>query len=260
MESDQCIELLAIEPAHTVLCSDFDGTLAVVVKDPTTAAAVPGAINGLERLAGTLAIVAIVSGRSVTFLEEHFGGVGSPRIELYGRFGAEHRDRAGTLVTLEISPALRHRLVEIGNEAAASIPGILIEDKGTSLSLHWRGLPEAEVDVLALVERHAALGDLEAREGKMIIELVPKGASTKGRALRALCGPEVRTCCYIGDDVSDLDAFDFLDEFEALGGTGIRIAVDSIEMPQALRERADLVLGSPIAVGRFLNEAADRLS
>ena len=205
-------------------------------------------------------MVAIISGRSVTFLEEHFGAAGSHGVELYGRFGAEHRGPTGAIETPEIGTALRHHLARIGAEAAASIPGILVEDKGSSLSLHWRGKPEAEGAVLAIAQQHSALGDLEAREGKMIVEFVPRGSSTKGRALSALCRPGMRTCCYLGDDVSDLDAFDALDEFEAAGGTGIRIGIDSSEMPEALRERADLVLGSPVEVAHFLNEVADRLS
>jgi trehalose 6-phosphate phosphatase len=66
----------------------------------------------------------------------------------------------------------------------------------------------------------------------------------------------VSRACFLGDDVGDLDAFDALDRLEASGGQGLRVAVGSSELPDALRDRADLVLRDPGEAAEFLAELA----
>jgi trehalose 6-phosphate phosphatase len=260
IEVERVIELLTRAPSTTVLCSDFDGTLAPLVEDPTTSRALPGALSALIRLSNAFATVAVISGRPVTFLVEHLDSDDVHRLDLFGRYGAEHRGRDGSLHEAEVSSNVRLHLIEIGAEAATRVPGILVEDKGGSLSLHWRSHPEAKEVILDIARRHAARGDIEAREGKMIIEFVGKGSPAKGAAVASLWNSDITTSCFLGDDLSDLDAFDALDEFESRGGTALRIAVSSSEMPSALRTRSDLVLDGPDAAVTFLIEVADRLS
>jgi trehalose 6-phosphate phosphatase len=196
----------------------------------------------------------------VRFLAEHLDPTEALDIDLYGRYGAEHRGRDGVIHDVTVSEELRAHLLEIATEAAQEVPGVLVEDKGASLSLHWRTHPEAEAGILELALRHAARGNIEAREGKMIVEFLGRGASTKGVVVASLCTGPITTCCFLGDDLGDLEAFDALDDFEARGGVAIRIGVGSSDMPAALRARSDLLLNNPSEAVAFLTSVADRLS
>ena len=258
-KAEGLIDLLVRSPTTTTLCSDFDGTLAPLLEDPTLSRAIPGAVELLSRLSALLASVAVISGRPVAFLAERVDRDESHRIELFGRYGAEHQQRDGGISIPAVSAEVRQHLLDIGDEAALDA-SILVENKAASVSLHWRANPEAKAAIFDIARRHLARGDLEVREGKMVIEFVGKGAPTKGDAVRLLCSAEITACCFLGDDLSDLDAFDALDEFEANGGAAIRIGIDSPEMPPALRDRADLVLDGPSEALQFLAELERRLS
>ena len=72
--------------AEAALCFDFDGTLAPIVDDPDTAAALPGTAELLATLAGRYAAVALVSGRPAAFLA---GRVAVPGLRYVGLYGME---------------------------------------------------------------------------------------------------------------------------------------------------------------------------
>jgi trehalose 6-phosphate phosphatase len=91
-----------------------------------------------------------------------------------------------------------------------------------------------------------------------MVDLVVPGAPTKGTTLAVLLSGGARRGCFLGDDVGDLEAFDALDTFERSGGTAVRIAVASAEMPATLGERADLTLKDPGEAAEFLSELAAR--
>src|SRR6202021_3397275 len=76
-------EALAADPARSGLVLDFDGVLAPIVEDPTASAMPDRVAASLTRLAGRLGLVAIISGRPVTFLADR---VGVPRGPLLGSY------------------------------------------------------------------------------------------------------------------------------------------------------------------------------
>ena len=128
-----------------------------------------------------------------------------------------------------------------------------VEDKGLTLSLHYREAKDETAAVAALerVAKRAAADGLVPRWGRKVLEIRPPLAAHKGTAVRAFLERSgARRALYAGDDTTDLDAFAGL---EAAGlEHAVRIAVASDEGPAELRRAADLVVGSPEAFARLL--------
>jgi trehalose 6-phosphate phosphatase len=251
------VETLALEPSATVVCCDFDGTLADIVDDPQMAQARPEALAALVSLATRFLSIAVISGRPVTFLQTTLGNEVASVVHLFGRYGAERLESDGAASALGVSPEVRRQFATIAEEARRVAPGVRVEDKQGSLALHWREAPSVSERLLELSTSEAASG-LEVRPGRQMVDLVVPGAPTKGTTLAVLLSGGARRGCFLGDDVGDLEAFDALDTFERSGGTAVRIAVASAEMPATLGERADLTLKDPGEAAEFLSELAAR--
>ncbi|HKE46617.1 MAG TPA: trehalose-phosphatase [Rhodanobacteraceae bacterium] len=207
------------DPASLALFVDIDGTLLDIAARPD-AVVVDVSLREMllalhARLGGALALL---SGRS---LEDIDGLLDLRELAAAGLHGAELRAAGGGLLaTAQDAPlyAARRRAAEI----AQAIPGVLVEDKGAAIALHYRAVPDAELDV-----RRAAIGlldlagpDYDLLQGRCVIELKPHHAD-KGSALATLIGTRPfagRTPWMIGDDLTDEHAFA---EADALGGAGI---------------------------------------
>ena len=249
------VEALALEPSATVVCCDFDGTIADIVADPQMARARPEALRSLVSMAGRFKSVAVISGRPVNFLQTTLGTEVAAVVQLFGRYGAERLEADGAVDAPDVAPNVRRQFAEIAEEARRVAPGVRVEDKQGSLALHWRESPDAGERLLELA-RSAETAGLEVRPGKQMVDLVVPGAPTKGTIMATLLASGAQCGCFLGDDVGDLETFDVLDTFEASGGTALRIAVASAEMPAALRARADLILRDPGEAAEFLSDLA----
>lgn len=235
-------DVVGADPASTALFFDFDGTLAPIVPDPASAAAVDGAIELLGRLAGRFRRVAVVSGRPRSFLVERVGD----GVDLSGVYGLETRVSG---VEEDHEDATRWRRVIDGVVAGGSrLPsGVLVESKGLSLTVHYREAPEAEADVLAWADEVARATGLEVRAAKRSAELHPPLAVDKGTSVLAF-SEGCSTVAYLGDDLGDLPAFAALDELAARGVTTCKVAIASDELHDDVADAADLVLDGPHAV------------
>lgn len=205
---------------------DVDGTLVEIEREP-------GAVHVPERLCQILAdlheagqgALALVSGRSLEQIDRLF----SPLcLNAAGLHGLERRNLATGVVRSEPDPAVfapaRARLERF----AAEHPGVLLEDKGLTLALHYRKAPQVEQDAKALAQAVVAAsgGALVLLEGKMVLELKPPG-SDKGAAIAAfMTEPPFRgrRPVFAGDDVTDEAGFATINR---LGGISIRIGADA---------------------------------
>jgi len=255
----QAIEFVLAEPATTVFATDFDGTVAAIVEDPTTARAADGVAESLVRIAAALQRVAIISGRPVAFLRDRLGDEVAVSCALFGRYGAEELRPDGSILRLGGGGELTAVVARLRQEAHSVDPRVLVEDKSNSVTLHWRSVPEAESALRELAGRQARESGLEMRGAKMSVELVHAGAPTKGSTVDRLLRETTTACCFVGDDVGDLDAFDALDRFASTAGRALRIAVASDEMPVELADRADLVVSGPSAAAALLSRLASAL-
>jgi trehalose 6-phosphate phosphatase len=234
-------------PGRAAVCSDFDGTLSAIVDDPAAARPVAGAVEALSDLAGRYALVAVLSGRPVAFLQEHLPA----SLELRGLYGLEGASGGVRSVHPEAAP-WREVVESVTTAAHEDLPpGVLIEPKGVSLTLHYRTDPEVAGAVLAFAGEAAARTGLHLRAARKSVELHPPLAVDKGTVLLELASG-LDAACFIGDDAGDLAAFDALDDLARAGTATARVAVRSPEVPAGLLERADVVVDGPAGVVALL--------
>ena len=212
-------------PAHPgaawALFLDFDGTLIELAATPD-AVVVP---LGLREVLGACAnafggAVAIVSGRPIAALDAMLSPLKLPAAGLHG---LELRLADGTVEQAAGGAAglagLRARFMSLVREDAR----LVVEDKGSSLALHFRRAPERERELRALVAAAAIRHDrYHVMHGKMVLEVRPAHAD-KGTAVdRYLETPPFagRTPVFAGDDVTDEDAFVTVNR---LGGISVKV-------------------------------------
>ena len=202
---------------------DVDGTLVDF-------ADTPAAVRVSEHLRDLLrelyqcsgGAVALMTGRPISEIDALFPGV---RLPVAGQHGAERRDAVGRAThhepTQDLTP-VRRRLAQ----AIFDKPGLLLEDKGLSLALHYRRIPGLAGFVHQTME--ALLPDLHGdyclQQGKTVVELKPTGKD-KGRAvLEFMHEPPFagRTPVFVGDDATDEFGFSTVNE---LGGLSIKVGV-----------------------------------
>jgi trehalose 6-phosphate phosphatase len=226
---------------NCALFLDFDGTLADIVERPDAVRvdpALPDALLRLqERLGGALAII---SGRPIAFLDPHFA---PHRFDIAGLHGLEHRI-GGRLTSCDPDdhPRLRVMVVRL-NKAVASKPGILIEDKGCSVAIHWRLAPQEEDFALALARAaNRPLGaQYRVQYGKAVAEILPAAAG-KGKVIERFLqqAPYAgRRPIFAGDDLTDENGFMAVNAHGGLSiriGGGETIARMRLPTPAALRQ------------------------
>lgn len=232
---------------------DFDGTLSPIVDRPEDAQLLPGMRDVLRDLA-RVATVAVVSGRDAADVRSR---VGLPGIACAGSHGFEvlgPGDRSHVHEGAErYLPALDEAESEL-KEALAGIDGCQVERKRFAVAIHFRRVAADRVEKVESVVADVAgrHDDLRRTGGKKVHELRPDLDWDKGSAvrwlLRELVAEESAVPVYLGDDVTDEDAF------VALGADGIAIAVGRERRPT----RAAWSLADPREVARFLEALTDR--
>ena len=209
---------------HWALFLDVDGTLLHIAETPDGVRPDEAVLPLLARLQSALeGAVALISGREIRDLDRLFGPLALPSAGLHG---LEHRDATGRVQVLGEAEALDHLRAPL-RKMAGSHAGLMLEDKGRALAFHYRLAPgegrriEQEISDLA-----ADSPDLRLIHGKMVIEIKPRHAD-KGSALRAFMSEppfQGRLPVFLGDDVTDEDAFQAVNE---LGGLSIHIDHDT---------------------------------
>ncbi len=218
---------LRAEPARAAILLDVDGTLAPIVDRPEDAGVPEETRDVLRSLLGRYALVAAVTGRAGVVGRNLVGIEG---VTVVGNHGLELAESSAEWI---------ERLAEFRGTV-----GWPVEDKGLSLSYHYRTAedPDAARAELERVAERARAQGLRARFGRMVLELMPPLDAHKGTAVRLLLARAgLSRALFAGDDTTDLDAFEAVDELEL----GVKVAVDSVEAPPALIERADIVVAGP---------------
>jgi trehalose 6-phosphate phosphatase len=236
-------------PSRCAVLTDFDGTLAPIVDDPAAAIPLPGVVEVLDRLAGRFAVAGVVSGRPVAYLVERLG----PALSLSGLYGLE-RWRQGQRQRVEEVEQWRPVLATAIDRARSDL-GPVVEDKGLSLTLHFRTCPERGDELRAWAAAQAGQHGLGVHEARASVELHPPVDIDKGTEVEALA-EGLEAACFLGDDIGDVAAFVALDRLAATGVHSVRVAVGSDEAPAELMERADWVVDGPAGALALLEALA----
>jgi trehalose 6-phosphate phosphatase len=243
MAHEDLLERFRSSPRRGIFL-DFDGTLSEIVARPDQARPLPEARSVLQSLVPRHDLVAVVSGRRA---EEVRAMIEVPGIEVFGHYGIEGHG----LGAVE-DPAIR---LEV-EKAAGQVEGAWVEDKGSSLAVHYRAAPDppAAESLLQPALRAIAEGrGLVVLPGKMVLELAPADTPGKGAViLRESRARRLSACLFAGDDRADLVGFAALDELRANGTETLKVAVMSEETPQELLEAADLVVERPVGLLQLL--------
>jgi trehalose 6-phosphate phosphatase len=248
---DELLAPLRADPSSAAVLCDFDGTLAPIVPDPAAARPVDGATDALAALAGRYAVVAVVSGRPVSFLRALL----PEAVQLFGLYGLE-RLVDGELRDHPDATRWRPVLQQAAEAALAELPpAALVEPKGLSLTVHYRTAPEVAEAVQAWAAERAERDGLDVRAAKMSVELHPPVAVDKGTTVRSLASG-MAAACFLGDDVGDLAAFAALADLRADGVAAVNVAVRSAEAPPEVLAAADAVVDGPTGALAVLRRLA----
>lgn len=186
---------------------DVDGTLIDIAPTPSAISFPVELPPLLQRLADAHGgALALVSGRSLDNLRQLVAPFDPPAAGLHG---LEARDADGSVRRVAVPPGLDDIRLRLRHEAE-HFTGLLLEDKGAAVALHYRQVPHLAQHVLdtarAVVRDHP---EFSLVAGKMVAEIKPKGAD-KGSAVAAfLERPPFagRRPVFVGDDVTDEDGF-----------------------------------------------------
>jgi trehalose 6-phosphate phosphatase len=201
---------------------DIDGTLLDIAAIPQAVKTGPSdtrLVTGLY--AETRGAVALISGRSIESIDKLFYPL---RLPAAGQHGIERRDARGQLHHHPFPEAAMRRAAADIRAFAARYEGLVFEDKGASLALHYRLAPSLAAAAHAVVHKAAQyLGEgVEVQGGKMVVELKPSGRD-KGIAIEEFMREapfRSRTPVFLGDDLTDEDGFHVVNR---LGGHSIKI-------------------------------------
>jgi trehalose 6-phosphate phosphatase len=274
---------VAREPRASALFCDIDGTISPIVSDPY-AAVVPQAFRAtLAALAPRLGLLAFVTGRDVRHAAAMVGVGDAQYVGLHG-FDVLTPD--GTVNRDPAAAPYFDRVQTMAQRAAtldAESLGLVIEDKGPVLALHYRRAsdPAATLVVLEreILQPARALG-LALAGGHFLVEVRPPVAVSKGTAARRLLdtggrdGTQLRTALFLGDDLTDCTGFAAIHAWAAeaddptrgrLGGVtsgrlALAVAALTDETPPQVRDEADVVVAATPGVFEVLAGLLEALS
>src|SRR5215471_2680569 len=235
--------------SETAVLLDIDGTLLDLMPTPREVWVPPGLAKTLNRLyQRTGGALALVSGRSLNDIDLIFAPDVFPAV---GGHGAEMRIEGDNDAVAAHAPPLDKELKKRLAAIAKLSPGILLEDKGYSLALHYRLAPHAEkaiYEAVSLIRADLPDAPIEVLPGKQVCEIKHSGFTKASGVRELMTHPPFlgRTPFFIGDDVTDESVFAIMPD---LGGIAFSVG-----------RRARGVNGhfdSPSDVRQFLAHLAD---
>jgi len=203
----------------TAILLDIDGTLLDLAPTPREVWVPPDLATNLNRLLEqTSGALALVSGRSLNDIDLIFAPAQFPAI---GGHGAEMRLSIDSEAVATHAPPMDKELKRRLASIARLSPGILLEDKGYSLALHYRLAPHAEkaiYEAVSLIRADLPNAPIEVLPGKCVCEIKHSGF-TKASGVRELMTHEPfkgRRPLFIGDDVTDESVFAIMPDYDGL--------------------------------------------
>lgn len=228
--------------SETAVLLDIDGTLLDLMPTPREVWVPPGLIKTLNRLyKRTGGALALVSGRSLNDIDLIFAPDQFPAV---GGHGAEMRLEADADAVAAHAPPLDKELKRRLAAIARLSPGILLEDKGYSLALHYRLAPHAEkaiYEAVSLIRADLPDAPIEVLPGKCVCEIKHSGFTKASGVRELMTHPPFkgRRPFFIGDDVTDETVFAIMPDLDGIAfsvGRRARGVAGHFDAPSDVRE------------------------
>jgi trehalose 6-phosphate phosphatase len=255
---DALLEPVRRDPERSAILLDVDGVLAPIVAQPDDAHMPETTRRPLIEVARRYGTVACVSGRRASDARR-IVSLGS--IAYLGNHGSEVLRPGAVAPDLDRElQAWTRRVQSFMHDAYGEELKRLrvrLEDKEAIAALHWRGVPDdegAEAAIRRVAERAEASG-YKTHWGRKVLEIRPPVRIDKGAGIVTLLrDADLAAAMYVGDDLTDVDAFRGLDELIEMGRlqTALRVGVRSDEGPPALEEEADVMVEGTDGVRELL--------
>lgn len=206
---------LNLNPHKTCLFLDIDGTLSDFQLDPTDSYIPTKTLNILRKIITKKIPVIAVTGRDIDSARKLFQSIDLPIAALHGLeiYLGNEKELHTANNFLEIS-----NIYKFLAQACISYPSLLIENKKSSIALHYRKAPELEdIAKKIILEAQKIFPNLKLIQGKFVYELLA-AQTNKGLAIKEVLAHlnkyELYTPIFIGDDVTDEDGFYFVNQVE----------------------------------------------
>lgn len=223
------------------LLLDIDGTLLDLAPTPREVVVPPGLRETMHALLErTGSALALVSGRSLADIDRIFEPRKYPAIGGHGAEFRLHPDGDSGLTVPAMNKDLKHRFAAIG----ALDPAIIVEDKGYSLAIYYRLVPEAEraiYEAVSVIRADLPQAPFDVLPGKAVVEFKAPGIS-KAKAVRQLMTHppfQGRIPVFLGDDVTDELVFEIMPDLNGLAfsvGREVSGLAGHFENPAAVRQ------------------------
>jgi trehalose 6-phosphate phosphatase len=247
---------LALRLDQSAILLDIDGTLLDLAPTPREVWVPPNLSTTLNRLlARTSGALALVSGRSLNDIDLIFAPEQFPAV---GGHGAEMRISSESEAVATHAPPMDKELKRRLAAIAKLSPGILLEDKGYSLALHYRLAPHAEKAIYAavsLIRADLPNAPIEVLPGKCVCEIKHSGFNKATGVVELMTHEPFkgRRPIFIGDDVTDEAVFGIMPDLGGLAfsvGRRAKGVADHFDEPRDVRNWLAHLLDDEAAAGR----------
>lgn len=234
--------------------SDIDGTISPIAPHPEQAIVPPSIVQALKALIEKGTLVVIVSGRQ---LQQARRMVGIENAVYVGNHGLSVWE-GGQEETVDTTTTgfLYSARSALGELAGLKIQGLVLEDKGPVIAIHYRQTPDKETarrQILAAINVSSSAQSFQVHEGRMVIELRPALAVNKGTIIpRLVERHSLGGLVCLGDDLTDIDMFRAASQLKDIATACV--AVISPEISPKVTKSADYSVEGVSGVSRLLDE------
>jgi len=254
LEIGELLEPLRADPARAAILLDIDGTLAPIVRHASDASVPEPTRRLLIAISKVYGFVACVSGRPAAVARQMVS-IGS--IAYIGNHGSELLRPASheTIVADDVAAWTDRVQAFAARVDTPALQQLRVrrEDKGAIVAFHWRGAPDeaAALSAVSALEHAATEAGLDPHHGRKVLEIRPPVPIDKGQGVRWVLAEESPAAAlYVGDDLTDIDAFAGVRS--VVGDGAVCIGVRSEETPPELEHAADAMVDGTRGVSAML--------
>jgi trehalose 6-phosphate phosphatase len=240
----------------SAILTDVDGTISEIAATPEKAVVTPSMKKELSKLKEKFQMVTVISGRSV---QNAKAMVGVDGILYVGNHGMEYINDGEIFIDPEAVKYLADikKIAEkLKNSELSKIKGLMFEDKGICICIHYRKCEIQENTrkrIIDAINNSINTSELKLTEGRKLVELKPPISRDKGFIVEKILEKyDLNRVIYLGDDVTDFDAFTKLKELEKTGKIKTAsILVLSNEIPDYVKSSSLFYVRNVNEVQRF---------